>query len=458
MLTQWYPAVPYPTDALPERIGSFVRAVAVAAQASEALVGPVVLAAAAAAVQGVADVQTPFGTIMPTSIFVLVIARSGDGKSTVLRHVCKKFEAFEMQAPSHLNFEDNYCEHGAHPFILEEATEAGVIDLYRQGAQSLFYALDEGALLLRGRFDVPALCKRFDGTAIRRTSRKDGSIMLMDKRASLCLLTQDVTLRRYMNKNGPYLIESGFLPRVLVSAASTQPENFRAYGDGLVRTDTSNHEFHQRVKVLMEDYKKHLQGKFMQREKMILGRDAENLWNRFGQEIKNLLLSNSELDDIRAFLSRSTEHVLRVAAVMQWFVAPQPVIEAWALDGAVKIVKWHLGEAIVSFGQSSEEMESSQFSVLLLDYMRRKSVQTGKSSFARSEILRCAPKALRKADQLDIAIQQLLQQGEIGIFIFKNKEYIAINTNFPDINNFHLRSGCAPLGRRAIYPFQKLIR
>lgn len=43
------------------------------------------------------------------------------------------------------------------PFLLEEATEQGVVDLFRSGAKSLFYALDEGALLFDKRLDVAAL-------------------------------------------------------------------------------------------------------------------------------------------------------------------------------------------------------------------------------------------------------------------------------------------------------------
>lgn len=438
LLNQWYPAIPYPTDDFPERMGSFIRAVAASAQASEALVGPVVLAAAAAAVQGVADIQTPYGTTMPTSIFVVVTARSGDGKSTVLKHVCKKFEEFERLASSSLIADGNFSEGEAHPFMLEEATENGVVDLYRQGARSLFYALDEGALLLRGRFDVPALCKRFDGGVIRHVSRKEGSIALADKRASLCLLTQDVTLQRYMDKHGPYLIESGFLPRVLMSAASTQPMNPRAYGKNSMKEDPSNHWFHQRVEELMSDYKNHLTGKKAQRELMTLSCDAEHAWNRFGQDIEYLLLGDSDWSDTRAFLRRAGEHVLRVAAVLQWFAAQRNVVEVWAMNAAINIVRWHLGEAKVSFGQPSEQLKNLELSELLLDYLQRKSLQNGGSYFARSDLLRCAPKLLRSADHLDIAISQLQQRCDIYIVIFKKKELVCLRSNFSIGNDLKL--------------------
>lgn len=194
----------YPVDCLPLELGHAVYAVMADTKAPAALVAPIILSATAAAVQGVADVQAPYSDSenrMPTSMFFGVIARSGDRKTSALKQVTGPFEEFEQGL---LDTDLDCTAAASHHFLLEEATEKGVVDLYRAGAKSLFYALDEGALLFK-RLDVPALCKRFDGSTVRHTSRTDGTFFLKDTRASVCMLTQDVTFDRIMKRKGDEL-------------------------------------------------------------------------------------------------------------------------------------------------------------------------------------------------------------------------------------------------------------
>jgi ABC-type uncharacterized transport system permease subunit len=63
---------------------------------------------------------------------------------------------------------------GGHQFLLEEATEKGVIDIFKEGAKSVFYSLDEGALLFKN-LDIPNLCKRFNGDTIRNVKSNEWS-------------------------------------------------------------------------------------------------------------------------------------------------------------------------------------------------------------------------------------------------------------------------------------------
>ena len=424
MISQYFSTYDYPLQFLPIGIQGFVRSVAASTQASEALVAPVVLAAVAAAVQGVVDVKTPYGATMPTSLFFGVIARSGDRKSSVLKQVSTAFDEFEqglLRESEHKTNDINSTQLQSHPFLLEEASESGVVDLFRQGAKSVFYALDEGALLLR-RLDIPALCKRFDGATIRHISRKEGSIVLADRRASVCMLIQDVTFNRFMKKKGELLIESGLLPRMLMSFATKRSSIDAQYLPSREQlVNPQNHFFHDRVRSLLKEYINLLRDPRLKRMHLILSPSAENSWKCFVQAMEMMLLQTETWEDVRAFVRRAGEHVLRLAAVLQWFTSPQLYVDKWAVDAAISIVKWHLNEAKMAFGAPPLEVQAQQLSQKLYGYMLRKAQRTGQICISRNDLIRNAPTDLRNSDRLDIAIQQLSQFGCITVFLQKTR-------------------------------------
>ena len=77
MNSLWYQKTGYPVGFIPIELGNAVYAVCAMTKAPVELVAPVVLASAAAAVQGVSDVQKPcsgFEDRMPTSMFFGVVA------------------------------------------------------------------------------------------------------------------------------------------------------------------------------------------------------------------------------------------------------------------------------------------------------------------------------------------------------------------------------------------------
>ncbi|WP_417034671.1 DUF3987 domain-containing protein, partial [Comamonas kerstersii] len=137
---------------------NFAQQVVAATQSSYEMVVPVMLAGMSAAVQGVADVKTPYDEVMPVSLFSCVIAKSGDRKSSVLKKVMQGFKDFERGRFSECLM-PGFEELKSHQFLIEDATNKGVTDIFKGGAYSLFYSLDEAALLFKN-LDMPSLCKR----------------------------------------------------------------------------------------------------------------------------------------------------------------------------------------------------------------------------------------------------------------------------------------------------------
>lgn len=421
----------YPLEQLPQDIQSFIQSVASSTNTPPELVAPVVLSAAAAAVQGVVDVKSPNGLVMPTSLFFGVTARSGDGKSSVLRMVTSAFEEFEQgllisNKAEHLGESvESAC---SHPMLLEEASEAGVIDLLRQGAKSVFYSLDEGALLLR-RMDIPALCKRFDGSTIRHLTRKEGAIVLADRRASVCMLVQDVTFARVMKQKGEIMVESGFLPRMLMSFSTKHfLQTVPNFLPPLYNQDPQNHSFHDTARHLLVEYGNSLRDPNFKRRQISLSSDAEFYWFGFSSEMTAALSQNPALEEIRSFIKRGPEHALRLAAVLQSFSSPRSQVEAWVMRAAIAVVRWHLWEVQMAFLAPPPFVLNMQLASKLHEFLLQRVRRTGQSSMSRSELIRCAPAELRNAERLDIAIQHLSHNNLVAETVKNRTRILTINS------------------------------
>lgn len=91
-------AAPFPLEALPTVARKAAHAMAEAFEASPTIAGQCVLAAIVAACQAHADVHNPAtGAVKPTSQKFLVVARSGDRKTTCDDVAFKAFETFEAE-------------------------------------------------------------------------------------------------------------------------------------------------------------------------------------------------------------------------------------------------------------------------------------------------------------------------------------------------------------------------
>lgn len=424
----WSISPPYPTHCLPPTLSDFVCRVATITQAPEALVGPVVLAAASAAVQGVADVLTPYRSLSPTSLYAWVIAPTGSRKSSVLNHVTAEFRKFEPSDEGSQSTEnEKLSTPRRHQFLLEDATEAGVIDLYRKGAKSLFYALDEGAVLF-SKLNVAAFCKKWNGDAIRQVSRTEGNILLRNRRAAVCLLTQGVAFDRLMKKRGEEILLSGLLPRCLLSFIPELPSPPASRVASSGEEDAlRDHAFHSRVGALLKCYSDSLEQQDARREVIDLSPQAVKAWQAFQQQVGDAAADNGHLADVRPFIDRAGEQVIRLAAVLQHFENPVSSISCQAVEAASSLVRWHIGEVKEAFGEPPAWIQVQRDAQRLFQYMMSRYQRTGRAIFTRSDLQRCAPEEVRSADRLDSALHQLQLTQQACVTFKQRREIVCLN-------------------------------
>jgi hypothetical protein len=255
------PADPFPVDALGTTLGNAARAIHDRIQAPVAICGQSVLAAAALAVQGHADVLLPIGQTRPISEYFLAIARTGERKtatdSEALRPARKREadlrEQYDVDLPNYLNdmvaWEkardhavrvckgdrdkikaalDQLGPPPAEPLIpiltCQEPTFEGYCKLASRGHASLGIFASEGGQFIAGhgmsvdnRLKTAAgLSSLWDGETIKRVRAGDGAGTLAGRRVSMHIMAQPDVAALWLAD--PVLIEQGLMSRCLPTA------------------------------------------------------------------------------------------------------------------------------------------------------------------------------------------------------------------------------------------------
>lgn len=423
--------IPYPIDCLGPLGSDFARCVAHNAQAKNALVGPVILAAMSSAVHGVVDIKTSMHSVIPTSLYVCVVAASGMRKSTVVSRAFHGFREFEDIYESNTNEELQYVSLGSHPYILEDASESGIVDHFHNGAKASALVLDEGGML-KARLDNQRMCKRFDGADLRVT-RHNRMIIARDTRTTFCMTVQDAVFADLLkSKEGKTMVASGLMPRLLISYASSSVPYLHVPRNENI--DPFTHCFHDRVRSLMEEYRAVLQSR-RHRAISTLSPEANECWLQASNRWRTSHRFQQQWKGMDSFLARAAEQAIRVAAVLQYFNDPQTVVKASFMESAVKLVDWHLDQALIGFGTRSEEEIQAQYGAELYSYILKKISSERKTTFLRIDLLRSGPANLRKADRLDLAIDHLLKEDKITWFPKGQRKELVYNaTPRPGIN------------------------
>lgn len=420
----------YPTDCLQDLGADFAGCIGRTAQAKKALVGPVVLAAMASAVQGVVDIYTPSHQVMPTSLYVAAIAASGMRKSTVVRYAFHGFSDFELGFDGRISGDVDFSQTGCHPYIWEDASESGMLSLFRNGAKAAAMVMDEGGML-ETRLDNQAMCKRFDGSPLR-VIRHHQITQIRNIRTVFCMTIQDDVFNNLLKgKQGAMMVSSGLMPRMLISYATNSPPHISLNHS---YENPNEHRFHERVRELMVDYGNKLKNS-AERDQIRMSPEAENVWHCANNRWTALPNFNETWRGMDAFVHRAGEHALRIAAVLQWFTDPQPFIQRSYMESAVRLVDWHLNQALMGFGTPSEEAQQVKLGKELYGYIMKKWNTVRQSNFSRKDLLRKGPATVRKALNLDLAIDQLLLEDKVVGFPSGERKQLILNmTQKPSIS------------------------
>lgn len=439
----------FPIDALGMVLEPLCKKLIEVVQAPIAICGQSLLAAAALAAQGFANVVID-GRIYPLSEFFLTIAESGERKTSVdsiilkphrehqeqLSDIHKKellkyagdkeaYEASKKEALSSKHkktFDEKkkaLTDLGKPPLspiepilLVEEPTYEGLIKLLAHGQPSVGLFSDEGGRFIGGHAmndenmlkTASGLCKLWDGSDITRVRSGDGASILSGRRLSCHLMVQPVIAEVLLNNNG--LVKQGFLSRFLITwPESTMGE--RLYKEiNIFECD----EYQLYRDMIVRIYKKPLPLKTdtaneLKPIDLILSGDTKQLWIEFHNYIESDLSSNGKYSTIKGFANKAPEHAARLAGILALIENPDCIeISFTQLELGIKLTKYYLVEALRLFESSFCDPTLSEAERLYEWLLQRE-----KNEIALQEIYQCGPSFIRNASKARNLIRLLAE-------------------------------------------------
>jgi hypothetical protein len=392
------PATPYPVMELGDLLAAAALAIHDKVQAPLALCGSSVLAAAALAVQGFADVVLPTGQRRPLALYILSIAASGERKSSTDNEALVPVEERERElreahehdlvpygadlaawkaARQAILSDKNIKGRGAKARAIErlgpapvapllpmltapEPTYEGLCRLLANGQPSVGVFSAEGGQFIGGHAmnadnklkTAAGLSDLWDKGLVKRLRAGDGAMILPGRRVSLHLMAQpDVAAIMLFD---PLLREQGMLSRLLVTAPDStagtrlwrepKPESTQALARyrnkllGILRT---------KPPMALDGVGKPLPNELTPRP-LPLSETARKLWIEFADVVELEMAPGGELEPVRALANKLPEQAARVAGVLAILDSTTAVAEISEdqLARAIEIVRHHALEAL----------------------------------------------------------------------------------------------------------------
>lgn len=251
----------FPVHALPKLLGSAVRDV------ENNIMVPIPIAVSSAigylslAAQAIADVERPNGLLSPISLNFMVVANSGDRKSTADNVFAKPFKDHErlcekksaehasrheadkaiwntqyqvllseskklLDGENHIDLVTRLQRHieqrptppAKSRFIYKDVTVEALIAGLTSNGCSAGLISDEAVSILNGKAmsDLGLLNKLWDGGAIRVDRVTKEEVVLNDARLTCSLMVQKKVFKDFLDKNKDQARSVGFLARFLI--------------------------------------------------------------------------------------------------------------------------------------------------------------------------------------------------------------------------------------------------
>lgn len=463
----------YPVEAFPPFLRDAITALHEDMSMPVEMIGSTVLAALSLALQPLIDVASPFANNKPEpcSLYFLVLANSGEGKSPVRERVMEPFEAFSAQM--HEEYEARYesyqkdhkiwdvkrkslestykkasryggdcqteelllSEHldiepeppRAFEMFYDDATPEGMI----QGLKEYPYAgvfADEAITFFTGHLknNLGLLNKIWKNEPLSLSRKKDGNIRL-NAYLTFSLMVQRDIFEEYLKKNATVAMSSGFLARFLFTdTVSTIEQRVIKLEQGKSRQALVI--LFERFNKYLSEQKEHFYDKSLTRRTLPLSDEAKRVYEEKINEYPRMTGRYQWWEHIPEFVSKAGSNAIRIAALFSH--ESDDEISVSTLKDAFILTEWHLHQAGRYFYCLSDRYRLQQDVYDLFDWIKKhfndpkgkmkvpsRSYQYGGTRdieleewqpFFKNEIMTHGPARLRKIDNLMPVLDQLI--------------------------------------------------
>ena len=466
---------PYPIDALPESMRKAVEQVVSHVQAPVAMAASSAIASLSLAAQAHVNVSRDSTLIGPSSLYLMVIADSGERKSTCDRHFLAPIKEHEVaerilrkdeikkfnsdmagwdsklqgikQRISALKKKGQATEEAEKElellmnkrpqepliprYIYSDVTPEALASGLANNWPSAGVMSSEGGMVFGSHGMSSDSVMRmlsmqnelWDGGTITYDRRTVESVRIENARLSMFIQVQSATLSDFLSRSGDLFRGIGSFARFLFSyPESTQ--GTREYREPPVEWREVE-SFQGRINVILSrELSSDNTGQIFPRTVKLEGA-AKKAWTDFHNEVERELSDAGKYRDLRDVASKAADNCARLAALFQYFEDHRAdrISTGYVMDAA-RIIRWHLSESLRFMGGFDQRSSPTK---LLDDWLIERCIENRSTDIAISDVMQYGPLSLRKKKMLYEAIEELELMSRIRIRSNGKKKVIEIN-------------------------------
>lgn len=445
-------------------------------QAPLPLITASALCAVAAAVQRFIDVETPYGSLIPSSMNFITLADSGERKTAVDSIFNKPFVEHDKQqltsySESLIQYDINNdiwktklsilkrkymkaCRSSDNESITKISEELDALNKLKPknptlklilsndatisalietlaSTKSVYFSSAEGQMILSkiNSQTLPLLNAAWSGEPLR-IQRTSGSrdTCVFGARLSINIVVQPSFFEKMVKKGDGAAMESGFLSRAFICQPGSS-QGFR------MSTRPSSQEemacinlFHQRIVSLigqnLDDSK--------ERAVLRLSMEARREWEVFHHKVETELGQGRYLSDIRSFGAKICENVLRLAACIEYFCNESTTIHVQAVQSAIAISSDYVTEFKRLFGHKTPEMQMRDEANKMYQWLFLNVRSLNSTCVPITYLYQRGPKSLRPKHLCFMSLQYLINLNAIWIGVDdKGSQFCNLNSSHP---------------------------
>ena len=428
---------PFPFSSLPVNASLYAQELADKNMVADSIVGSSVLATCSLSVQGNIKIKTGHGGSHPVSLYMLSVAESGEGKTTIESRLKTAIDEKEREDYKTYRQEFDIASHRLKQWeeekknisadeieeffkrnpkpklppdpkiIMSDVTIEGMLKQFNRGKDSLGLFTSEGVKVFGGyslrdgkeMHTIGTLSSLWDGEPIERTRGADNEGMkIFDKHLTVNILIQNQPFSKIWSNE--LFQAQGILARFLPCKPIPKAGS-RIRGLDALTFDHAD-DFNNRVKYLLE------KGSEEELRELKLSPDAHRLNIEYYNEVELESGIGGKYQDIRPFASKTAEQARRISGVITLFEgSSSSEIEEGAMKKGIILARWYLNEALrISNDDILDAQEENQNKILGL------LKQKGNMTFR--DVCRHFPnKKNRKKSFIEPLVEKLEKAGKI---------------------------------------------
>ncbi|EPM5395775.1 DUF3987 domain-containing protein [Cronobacter turicensis] len=423
----------------------------------------VTLAAVSEACQSLVEVINPFTNLPePNGLYILTLADSGTGKSTVNKQLRKPFDKLKVELDE--AFQEKLAAYERDYAVWETKLQALKSNLRTAVKKQLFLNDAEAELalhtdlkpnkpvlptlayndisvaaLIEGLSEYPtgtvnsdeaseffASCakdnpaffnKAWDGDHYEH-KRSHQAPRSFKPTLTLSLMSQGPLLLNLMIKNQDKLLNSGLLARFLftnIPSNTTAHIGYRYRPNSSADGDTTLTSFHIQIGKLLEKQKQKILSGKTEKKTLKLSPEAVKFWENKRDIWISFPMNDSRWHCVNYMLQKANTNTLRIAGLLHYFSDQETdTIPFSVVQSASLIMDWYLSHAAYWFYQFTAEYNFKQDAHELYQWINQKFISNGGIPFKKNDVIKYGPNKFRRSDKLEPLLDSMIATGAIA--------------------------------------------